>query len=243
MTLPCVILAGGLGTRMRPATEQTPKTLLHVAGRPFADRQLEWLHSEGVRRVVYSVGFLGDSIRVHVGDGARFGLRVDYVDEGDRLLGTGGALRLAAGSGLLQDTFFVLNGDSFLTVDLHEVERAFHDRGRPALMTLLRNRDRWDPSNAILRDGLVVLYDKGRPAERVAEMEWIDYGLSILNTSVITGAVRQAGVADLADVMRDLSVRGQLAGYEVTERFYEIGSPEGLRDLEARLYSAERRRA
>jgi len=219
---------------MRPATERRPKALLDVAGRPFADSQLEWLESQGVRHVVYSIGFMGDHIRDHVGDGSAHNLHVDYVDEGDRLLGTGGALRLVVDSGLVGNAFFVLNGDSYLDVDLHDVERAFRSSGRPALMTVLRNRDQWDRSNAVVRDGLVVLYDK-RPGRSTAEMEWIDYGLSVLSTEPIAKAVPSGTVADLADIMHDLSKRSQLAGYEVTTRFYEIGSPEGLHALEAHL--------
>src|SRR5919197_6751225 len=99
MSLQCVILAGGLGTRMRPATEAIPKALVPVLGSPFADWQLRLLASRGVERVVYSVGYRGDMLRDHVGDGSCFGLQVAWVDEGDDLRGTGGALRLAPDSG------------------------------------------------------------------------------------------------------------------------------------------------
>lgn len=237
--LPCVILAGGLGTRMLPFTERLPKTLLEVGGRPFADMQLAWLRDQGVRHVIYSVGYLGERIRAHVGNGARHGLRVDYVDEGAALKGTGGAVRLVVDRGLVDPAFFVLNGDSYLTVTLADVELRFRASRMPALMTVLRNRDRWEMSNAVVAGGLVTLYDKARPAASREGMEWIDYGLSVLQANVVRHVVQPGAVADLADLMHDLSVQGRLAAHEVTDRFYEIGSPQGLRDLEAHLAQGE----
>jgi len=233
--LQCVILAGGIGTRMRPATEQMPKALLPVLGRSFCDWQLELLAARGIERVLCSVGYRGEMIRDHLGDGSRFGLEVKYVDEGERLRGTGGALRLAYDLGELEAAFFVLYGDSYLPIDYGAVERAWRETSMPALMTVLRNEGRWDASNAIYSDGRVVLYDKDRPADRSAEMRWIDYGLSVLNRDVLAEYCVTGAVADLADLMRDLSRDGRLAGLEVSERFYEAGSPQGLRDLEQHL--------
>jgi NDP-sugar pyrophosphorylase family protein len=235
--LPVVILAGGLATRMRPATETVPKALLPVNGRPFADIQLAWLRSLGVTEVVYSIGYLGDTIREHVRDGRRFGLEVRYAVDGDRPLGTAGALRAVIDSGLVAECFGVVNGDSYLSFDLQEVEAAFAKSGCPALMTVMRNRDRWDASNVVYRDGRVAVYDKSRPPQWRGRMEWIDYGFAILSRSAVTDRVASGAVADLSDLMRDLSAAGQLAGYEVSERFYEIGSPQGLADLERHLAS------
>src|SRR5437867_11009090 len=124
--LPCVVLAGGLGTRMLPVTDLIPKALIPVLGRPFAERQLEWLASEGVVDVIYSIGHLGHAVRAALGDGSRFKVRLTYVDEGEDLRGTGGALRLAFDSGALPQAFFVLNGDSYLSVTFADVEAAWH---------------------------------------------------------------------------------------------------------------------
>jgi len=235
MTLPCVILAGGLGTRMRPFTETMPKALVPVLGVPFADRQLAHLAGQGVERVVYSVGHGGPMLRSHVGDGSRFGLRVTWVDEGPRLRGTGGALRLAFERRALEDAFFVLYGDSYLPISMSEVEWAWRRSSAPALMTVMRNEGRWDRSNAAFADGRVIAYDKTRPEERGAEMLWIDYGLSILTRQVIEEGIEPGGSMDLADIFHRLSLAGHLAGFEVAERFYEVGSPSGVRDLEAYL--------
>ena len=241
MPLPVVILAGGLATRMRPATETLPKALLPVNGRPFADLQLSWLRSIGVTEVVYSVGYRADAIVRHVGDGRRFGLLVRYAADGDRPLGTGGALRLVIDSGLVAESFGVINGDSYLTLDLARIEAAFADSGCPALMTVMRNRGRWEASNAVYQDGRVVVYDKSRPKRWRRRMEWIDYGFLILSRSAVTDRVPPGETADLADLLRDLSGAGQLAGHEVEERFYEIGSPEGLIALERHLASGSAR--
>jgi NDP-sugar pyrophosphorylase family protein len=232
--LPCVVLAGGLGTRMRPATDSLPKSLIPVLGRPFAELQLEWLAREGVDRVIYSIGFLGRQIRDTIGTGDRFGVRVDYVDEGDDLRGSGGALRLALDVGALPARFFILNGDSYLRVPFAEVARTWHTSGLPAIMTVMRNLNRWDSSNATLTDGRV-FYDKRAGADERAAMEWIDYGLSATSSEVIAGWLEPGEHADLADLFHQLSVDGSLAGYEVTDRFFEIGSPSGLHELEDHL--------
>ena len=234
----CVILAGGLATRMRPRTEVLPKILLPVAGRPFVEHQLEWLARHGVTRVILSIGYLGELVRDHVRDGARFGLAVSYVDEGAELRGTAGALRLALSRGALEEAFLVTYGDSFLPIDFGAVWGSFRAAGQPALMTVFRNEGRWDTSNVIFErtgdgdEGRVVLYDKRRQTRPAADFTYIDYGLLALERRVIEREVPAAGKADLAELLHALSRRDQLAGLEVHERFHEIGSPEGLAELE-----------
>jgi NDP-sugar pyrophosphorylase family protein len=227
----CVILAGGVASRLGTHAGDLPKTLIPVAGRPFADHQLTWLAEQGVTQVVYCIGYRGDQIRDYVGGGERWGLEVVYVDEGPDLRGTGGALRLAHDAGALAESYAVLYGDSFLRVDLPRVHEAFHASGRPALMTVLRNQNRWDRSNADFDGELVIRYSKTEE-----DFEWIDYGVSIL-TRDIAGEIPRDEPADLADLFARLSREGRLAGYEVGERFYEIGSPEGLAELERFLNS------
>jgi NDP-sugar pyrophosphorylase family protein len=227
----CVILAGGLATRMRPLTTQIPKALIPVEGEPFVDHQLEWLARHGVDEVVLSIGYLGEMLRAHVGDGARHGLRVRYVDEGPNLRGTAGALRLALDEGALADSFLLTYGDSFLPVDFGDVFAAFQAAATPALMTVFRNEGRWDTSNVIFDGRMVTLYDKLRRARPVEDFTFIDYGLLGLTRQAIADAVPAGAKADLAGLLFDLSVRGQLAGLEVHERFYEIGSPAGLEDF------------
>ena len=231
--LPCVILAGGLGTRMRPMTDVIPKSLLPVLGRPFAELQLEWLAGEGVDHVVYSIGYRGEMIRETLGAGERFGVVIEYVDEGEDLRGSGGALRLALDRHVLPNEFFVLYGDSYLSVDLGAVEKRWRASHKSALMTVLHNTGRWDTSNAAFSAG-DVFYDK-HGASGHTEMEWIDYGLSALRSAIIETWLPPGGRGDLADLFNLLSKRGDLAGFEAVHRFYEIGSGAGLADLEGYL--------
>lgn len=233
----CVILAGGLGTRMLPRTEEIPKALVPVNGVPFAHRQLDLLARNGITEVLYSIGHLGGLLRDAVGDGHRWGMTVRYVDEGLPLRGTGGALRSALDAGALEPSFLVLYGDSYLPIRYADVSDAFRTSGLPALMTVLRNDDRWDASNVQFEEGRILRYDKrARGAER-ERMHHIDYGLSAIERRIIDARVDPTGFSDLADLYRDLSVDGLLAGLEVDQRFYEVGSPEGLAELEAHLGS------
>jgi NDP-sugar pyrophosphorylase family protein len=235
----CLILAGGLATRMRPITETIPKAMIPAGGKPFVDHQLAWLAAHGVTDVVMSIGYLGGAIREHVGDGAALGLRVRYVDEGTKLRGTAGAVRLAYDEGVLEPRFLVTYGDSFLPIDFAAVWRAFEASGAPALMTVFHNQGRWDTSNVIYQPGdpagRVVLYDKQRRTRPPEDFTFIDYGLSAFDRRVIADEVPAGATADLAGVFHALSVRGDLAGLQVTQRFYEIGSPAGLEDFAAWL--------
>lgn len=215
---------------MREHAPNIPKALVPVRGEPFAAHQLRLLASQRVEDVVYLVGHRGEQIRDVIGDGAAFGVAITYVDEGDQLRGTGGALRFALDSGALPDVFGVLYGDSYLPIDLAPVWRAYDTFDRPALMTVFRNDDRWDRSNAVLENGTVTVYDK-RPEARDARMAWIDYGFSVLGREVVE-RIPAGATLDLADLFRELSSHGELAGYEVSERFYEAGSVEGLAELE-----------
>jgi NDP-sugar pyrophosphorylase family protein len=225
----CVILAGGVASRLGAQAGDLPKTLVPVAGRPFADHQLTWLAEQGVTEVVYCIGYRGDQIRDYVGSGQRWGLDVEYVDEGADLRGTGGALRLALDNGVLAETFTVLYGDSYLLVELPAVEASFRATPLPALMTVLRNDGKWDRSNVDFDGSLVTQYSKTE-----GNFSWIDYGLSVLDRDVVM-QLPQGAVGDLGDLYASLAAERALAGFEVHERFYEIGSPEGLDELERLL--------
>jgi D-sedoheptulose 7-phosphate isomerase len=225
--IPVAILAGGLATRLRPLTTDLPKSLIEVAGEPFIAHQLRLLRREGVHRVVLCVGHLGHMIKDYVGGGKRFGLAVEYSVEAGELLGTGGALVQALP--LLGDAFFVLYGDSYLDVSLKPPLLAFHRSNTPALMTVLRNDGRWDRSNVHFNGNVVLRYDKRAPTP---DMRYIDYGLGILMPSALAG---YPATFDLADAYGALARSGRLAGFEVTRRFYEIGTPAGIAETEALL--------
>ncbi len=205
--LTAAILAGGLATRLRPVTERVPKSLLDVNGEPFIAHQLRLLQANGVRRVVLCVGFLGAMIREVVGDGRAFGVEAEYAFDGAQLLGTAGAIRNALP--LLGDAFFVLYGDSYLVCDYASAEREFKMSGKLALMTVFRNDGKWDASNVEFERARILAYSK---KDRTPRMKFIE------------------DPRDLADLYGELLAAGKLAGMEVSQRFYEIGSEAGLEE-------------
>ena len=228
MILPVAILAGGLATRLQPITGTIPKVLVEVAGKPFAEHQLELLRRNGITRAIFCVGHLGEMVRDVLGDGNRFGMKFEYSFDGPKLQGTGGALRNALP--LLGDAFLVVYGDAYLECDYAAVERTFLESGKTGLMTVFRNAGKWDRSNVAYRDGRIINYDK---RNRTPDMEHIDYGLGALRSEVFAPYPVGEPI-DLEAIYRDLLARGELAAFEVTRRFYEIGSHEGLE--EARNY-------
>ena len=235
--LPVAILAGGLGTRLGAISAAVPKILIDVDGRPFAEHQLDWLESQGVRHVVYCLGHLGEQVVAALGDGSRWGMRFDFVMDGPLLLGTGGALRRAMPE--RADTFFVLYGDSLLTCDLSAIADARAASGRRCLMTVLANDDRWDASNVVFENGEIINYDK---RVRVPEMKHIDYGLGIISSDTLLFYPADQPL-DLATVYQSELKAGELAGYEVQTRFYEIGSAQGLEETRAFIAAKSQRRS
>jgi NDP-sugar pyrophosphorylase family protein len=229
-TIPVAILAGGLATRLRPITEKIPKSLVPVAGRPFLAHQLESLYARGIRRAVLCIGYLGEMIQKDFGS-EKFGVKLEYSFDGPKLLGTGGAIKRALP--MLGEEFFVLYGDSYLPIDYAPIADFFHHSGRQGLMTVFRNEGKFDTSNVVFTDGEIKVYDK---KNKLPEMHHIDYGLSMFKASVFD-AYAADQVFDLAEVMGRLVREKQLAGFEVRERFYEIGSPAGLAELESLLNS------
>jgi NDP-sugar pyrophosphorylase family protein len=224
---PALILSGGLATRMRPITEKIPKALIEVAGKPFVYHQLDYLKAQGINEVVLSIGYLGEMVESFVGDGSAFGLKIRYSYDGEKLLGTGGAVKKALS--LLEENFFLLYGDSFLPINYLQVQESYLELSKPALMTVLKNSNEWDASNVVFDEGVLIEYNKMHPRD---EMKYIDFGLSVLNASVFSD-YELGSAFDLADVYAKLSLRNELAGLEVFERFYEIGSAKGLAETES----------
>jgi NDP-sugar pyrophosphorylase family protein len=222
--LTVAILAGGLATRLRPVTETVPKSLLVVNGEPFAIHQLRLLRLKGIKRVVMCVGHLGELVQRAIGDGSSLGLQVDYSFDGTVLLGTAGAIAKALPK--LGESFFVVYGDSYLPCDYAAVAREFESANVLGLMTVFRNDGKWDRSNVEFEGGKILAYSK---TDRNPRMHYIDYGLGVFRAEAFE-SVMGGEPCDLAEFYAGLLQRRQLAAYEVKERFYEIGSPEGLRE-------------
>ena len=224
---PICILAGGLGTRLGERVRDTPKPLLEVAGEPFLVHQLRLLAQHGAREVVLCVGYLGEQIESEIG-AERFGIRIQYSFDAPLLDGTLGAIRRALPR--LGERFLVLYGDTYLRIDYAAVASRWQESGLPAVMSVLENEGRWDRSNVLYHAGRVLAYDKGAPTP---DMKWIDYGLGGLTAEALT-AVDDCE-SSLAELYRRLAELGGLCGFEASERFYEIGTPSGLREADAFL--------
>ncbi len=221
------ILAGGLGSRLGERVADTPKPLLQVAGEPFLMHQLRLLSSHGADEVVLCVGYRGEQIQSRIGE-RRFGIAIRYSFDAPGLDGTLGAIRRALP--MLGERFLVLYGDTYLRIDYRAVARRWAESGLPAVMTVLRNEGRWDTSNVVYRDGMVLRYDKHSPTP---EMRWIDYGLGGLTASSLDRVPESQG--ELAVLYERLAQRGELLGIEASERFYEIGTMRALMETEAFL--------
>ncbi len=218
------ILAGGRGTRLGERVADTPKPLLEIAGEPFLLHQLRLLAANSAADVVLCVGYLGEQIEERIGH-EQFGIRIEYSYDAPGLDGTLGAIRGALP--VLPNRFLVLYGDTYLRLDYRAATRAWEDSGCRGLMTVLRNEGRWDSSNVLFENGRVRAYDKTAPSP---DMHWIDYGLGGLEASSLE--LVPSDENDLSPLYGRLAELGELCGYEVFERFYEIGNPESLAEAE-----------
>lgn len=220
---PIVILAGGLATRLGSLSKATPKSLVLVNEEPFIAHQLRLLKNQGFEKIVVCIGYLGSLIQNYVKDGKEFGLSVTYSEDGKELLGTAGAIKNALS--ILEENFFVLYGDSYLMIDYKKVQQFFMQQSKPALMTIFKNNDMGDSSNIEFNDNEIIKYDK---KNKTINMTYIDYGLAIFKKNIFSS---NDYFYDLSDIFHKLLKKKQLANYIVYQRFYEIGSFVGLREL------------
>ena len=233
--VPVALLAGGLATRLRPFTQTMPKALVPVAGRPFIDHQLDLLHRNGIRNIAMCLGYLGHMVRDHLGDGSSRGMELQYSFDGDKLLGTGGAVRRALP--MLGEVFWIMYGDSYMDIEYRAVLKTFDAHPNAlGLMTVLHNVGRWDKSNVVFRDGQLIRYDKRSASP---EMQHIDYGIALLRRPAVE-SIAPDTPSDLADLYSRLVAEGKMIGYEVNNRFYEIGTPESLAEADAYLKKTSR---
>jgi len=232
--VPVALLAGGLATRLGNVSATIPKAMVDVAGRPFIDHQLLLLRSRGIRRIVLCLGHLGQQIEQHLGDGASCGLSLSYSHDGPTLVGTGGALRRAMP--MLGPVFWVMYGDSYMDIDYRAVLARFADSDAGGLMTVIRNDDCWDRSNAVFEEGRLSCYDK---IHRTPDMRYIDYGVQLLRASAVESLLTQER-CDLADIYRTMVSQGRMIGHEVHDRFYEIGTPAALEETRRHLATPAR---
>ena len=229
-------MAGGLGTRMAQFTKEIPKALIPISGQPFIRRQLQNLISQGISQVIISTGYLGDQIEAEVSENCPKGMTVTCVSDGPVLLGTGGSLRRMFDLGLLDEVFLYTYGDSYLTVDHMKVAQSYDPVAADALMTVCENSGGHEVGNAIVKDGMVSLYQKNSKDVR---MKWIDYGLSVISSKALATHINANEIFDIALMFEKLSTENKLQAFVSSQRYFEIGSMTGLKELESHLASSD----
>jgi len=227
------ILAGGLGKRLGSLTLDTPKSMIKINNKPFIEWQLNLLSKKGVSEVVLCTSHYSQIIKDYVEDGKRFNIEVKYSDDGPDQLGTGGAIRNAID--ILGDSFMVMYGDSYLDIDYFEVEKVFGESNFPAMMTIYRNMGKYDLSNVLFETSIIKKYSKKNVN---SNFQYIDFGLSLFKSEVFK-EIKKGTYLDLADLCEELAENGKLAGFEVKNRFYEVGSKEGIKDFSRYLGEQE----
>ncbi|MGA2670090.1 MAG: sugar phosphate nucleotidyltransferase [Dehalococcoidia bacterium] len=225
MKIQLAILAGGLATRLGPLTEKTPKSMVMIQGRPFLEYQLGFLRKSGVTSAVLCIGHLAEQIENYFGDGRKFGMNITYSYESKQLLGTAGALKKA--ERLLEDPFFTMYGDSYLSLDFADAMSYFKSRDKLALMSVYKNYDRYEGSNTVIKGELVKKFSK---KEKTKGMVYIEYGANIFRKAALE-LIPEDLPYSLDKLFPELIRRKDLLAYEVRERFYQIGSPEGLEEF------------
>ena len=229
-----VILAGGLGTRMRPTTETIPKPMIEVAGKPFLQWQLELLAAAGIQRTLLLVGYLGEQIQRFFGDGGTFGCRISYSFE-PMPLGTGGALKNAEWQ--LQDYFVLVNGDTYLAIDYRGLLRKFRELDCAALIVGYEKTEKAAqdipanhvPNNLAIRsDGVVSAYQKRSPEG----MSHIDAGVIVLKKKIVARLVADRVCSLEEEIYPQLVEEGEMRAWSSSEPFYDMGTPAGLAALE-----------
>ena len=224
-------MAGGLATRLRPITEKIPKGLVEIDGKPFLEYQIKLLKKYEIKNIILCVGYKGEMIEEYFGDGENFGVKISYSKE-SKPLGKGGAIRKAFNK--LRKNFFVMYGDAYLNFDYKDIISFYEKSKGTAVLSIYKNKGKYDSSNVILDNNGKVLYDKSNPS---SNMEYIDYGLSVLNKDLVKKFIPSQGFYDLADFYNEISKKELLLGYEVNERFYEIGSFGGLDEFKKYINS------
>lgn len=230
--LPLAILAGGFATRLGQLTTKTPKCLIEINGRPFVDWQLDLLIESGYTDFVFCVSYKSEAVQEYLGDGSDKGVSIQYSFDGETQLGTGGAIQKALPK--LGDVFGVIYGDSYLPTDYASAEQYFLNSKSYALMTVYENKNQFDASNVEFVDRKLINYEKGSNNRK---MHHIDYGITFFRDAAFLPWGDHLSF-DLSEVCHQLATRGQLLGFEVFERFYEIGSLEGIREFSKYLKEA-----
>lgn len=226
-----VILAGGLGTRLRPYTLFLPKPMLPVGHRPILEHILEWLKKNGFRDVVISTGYLGGTIEEHFGNGSEFGVRIEYA-RSKKPLGIAGQLRNA--EGCLGDSFICLYGDAILNFDLRKLERFHREKNAMLTMALMAHKTQ-------SKYGVIELARTGQIREwreKPVFVSEINVGCYVMEKSFLR-YIPPHSTYGMKDAFDEAMKRGErLFGLKVEGTFRDIGDRAAYREADE-YYSKE----
>jgi NDP-sugar pyrophosphorylase family protein len=220
-----VILCGGLATRLEHLTKNIPKSMIEIKNKPFLEYQIENLKRSNIKDIVLCVGHLSEQIKNYFGDGEKFDVNIKYSHDGDKQLGPIGALKNT--ESLIEDIFFILYGDSYLNLDYQKMYSYFKTQNKLGLMAVYKNFNRFDKSNLIVKDDMIVAYGE---KERTKEMIYIDYGTSLLRKKALN-LIPKNTFFTTGEFFSNLISKNELLAFEVKERFYHIGNPDALKEF------------
>jgi len=201
--------------------------MIDIDGKPFLEQQIEMLKKHNITDIVLCVGHLSDKIEDYFGNGDKFGVNIKYSQDGAKALGPIGAIKNA--ESLLDDVFFIMYGDSYLSVDFQKAYSFFKEHDKLGLMVVYKNNDKYDKSNLVIKDNMVVGY-------REKEAVYIDYGTSILRKKALD-LVPKNTMYSTGQFFSDLISKKELLAFEAEKRFYHIGNPDALEELRSFIRS------
>lgn len=213
----CIILAGGLGTRLRPLTNDIPKPMVPVDGQPFLALQIAYLISQGITHFVLCVGYKHEKIMDYFGDGQKWGVHIDYAIETE-LLGTGGAIKNA--ETYLDQYFFVFNGDTYLEVDLTACVQQYEHYQKSVLMVLKKLEDCQRYGTVELDEQNTVITFKEKQASIGEGL--INAGCYLMNNTILQKILNNQKISLETEIFPNFL--GDIAGYQTSGYFIDIGT-------------------
>lgn len=223
-----VILAGGLGTRLRPLTDEIPKPMVTIKDKPFLCYLLEYLKELKFTNILILAGWRAEKIIDYFSDGKNFGLTIKYSVE-ETPLGTGGGLKKA--EELIETEFLMINGDTYLPVDYSALVQEFFRRKKKSLVTVFENRMNIPLKNNVTVDENlnIIRYDKRSDDP---ELNYIESGVSVFSKEILK-YIKKGEVVSLEEEIYPILIKeGEMTGFVIYQRPYDIGTPEGLEEFE-----------
>ena len=216
-----LILCGGLATRLGVLAKNIPKSMIDIEGKPFLQYQIENLRKNSIKDIVLCVGHLSEKIENYFRDGSKFGVNIKYSYDGDKPLGPIGAVKKA--EEFLEDVFFIMYGDSYLSVDFQKVYSFFTQNKKQALMVIYKNYDKYDKSNISVQNNIVTGYGENGAIH-------IDYGTSLLRKEALNNVPKNT-MYTTGEFFSNLIKKNELLAFEAKKRFYHIGTPDSLEEF------------